>query len=559
MLQTSFVGRDRELAALKSSFQAMLEKRRAQLVTVTGQAGIGKSRSASEFETYVSSLIPRVAWHRGRCPSYGEGVVFRPLSEMVRHRLTLNDDDGGDIARARLTERLTQWVPDETERAFVEPRLAILIGQSDRDFARQELFAAWRLFFERLSDVHPVGLLFEDLQWADSGLLDFLDYLLEWSAAKPLFLFKVTRVPSDQEEASTPTVDSNAGRIHLDPLPADVIEQILDGLVPGMPPVLKAKIISQAAGVPLYAVETVGSLIDRGLVIDRSGGLTLVGDVEDLEVPASLTALIAARLDQLPADERDLIKSLSILGSSFTRHAISAVTPEPETEIDRRLDTLIAKGILAVARESASAGSEQYRFVQSLLGTVAADLLSRRERKARHLAVATKLEESQNSAMDAELVAFHYNDAYRASGNDRDRDDIRARTAAAYERAAGRVNSLGSPERAGNYYTLAASLTANEIDRLRLIASAARMSFLSGRYEESLKLYEEAIEGHRAAERDVAVARLAPSLGRTLVFSGEPRTACPSSGMPSGCWQRIKKLKLRPTPMPYLRSGSRSR
>jgi class 3 adenylate cyclase len=115
VLQTSFLGRDRELAALKSSFQAIVEERRAQLVTVAGQAGIGKTRLAAEFETYVSSLIPRVAWHRGRCPSYGEGVVFRPLSEMVRHRLSLDEDDGGDISRAKLTERLTQWVSDETE------------------------------------------------------------------------------------------------------------------------------------------------------------------------------------------------------------------------------------------------------------------------------------------------------------------------------------------------------------------------------------------------------------------------------------------------------------
>jgi len=519
-LSTSFVGRDHELAALKTAFQAMLGSRLAGLVSITGPAGIGKTRLASEFESYVARLVPRVASHRGRCPSYGEGVAFHALSEIVRHRLSLKEEGGGESAQATLTERLAQWVPDEAERAFVEPRLSILIGHSDRDFPQQELFAAWRLFLERLSDAQPVVLLFEDLQWADSGLLDFLSYLLEWSAAKPLFFLTLARVSSDQEDESSVTDHPQASRVHLDPLPADVIQHILDGLVPGMPQALKAKIINQAAGVPLYAVETVGSLIDRGLVVKHHDRLTVLGDVQDLDVPASLTALIAARLDQLPADERDLIKALAILGSSFARHAIAAVAPGPEPEIDRRLDALVGKGILAVTPEQTAPGAEQYRFVQSILATVAFNLLSRRERKARHLAVATRLEDLQNSATEVELVAAHYHDAYRASAKDPDRNDIRARTAAACERAAERVGSLGLPGRAREYYTRAASLTENEIDRLQFIASAARMSFLSGRYEDSLELYEEAIEGHHAAKRDVAEARLVPALARTLSVLG---------------------------------------
>ena len=120
---------------------------------------------------------------------------------MVRHRLGLRTDQAGEAARAKLAERLQQWIPDEKERAFVEPRLCVLIDASDRDFTRQELFAAWRLFFERLSDAQPVVLVFEDLQWADSRSAGLLGYLLEWSADRPLFLLTLIRAQNDKESA----------------------------------------------------------------------------------------------------------------------------------------------------------------------------------------------------------------------------------------------------------------------------------------------------------------------------------------------------------------------
>ena len=518
-LETSFVGRDRELAELQNLFQTALQNRRAQLVAVTGQAGTGKSRLASEFEAYVARSVPQVAWLRGRCLSYGEGVAFWALSEMVRYRLGLRADQAGDAARAKLAERLEQWIPDEKERGFVEPRLCVLIDASDRDFTRQELFAAWRLFFERLSDAQPVVLVFEDLQWADSGLLDFLRYLLEWSSDRSLFLLTLMRAQHDKESEGLIGDHRNAASLHLDPLSADLIEQILDGLVPGMPATHKAKIAAHSAGVPLYVIETVRALVDRGHVITRGDRHALLSPDADLEVPASLIALIAARLDRLPPVERDLVKGLAILGHSFRRDAISAVTTLSDDEVDDTLQALVRKGVLQVVAESTSPAAEGYQFVQSILRTVASDLLSRRQRKVRHLAVATRLEET--APVDVvELVAAHYNDAYQAARNDPDKDDIRARAAAAYGRAAARVASLGLPDRAGGYYETAANLTMNQIEQLRLTESAAQMRYRSGQYEKSLELYEQAVAGHRAAGRDVAAARAGALLARCLSVLG---------------------------------------
>ena len=371
-----------------------------------------------------------------------------------------------------------------------------------------------------MSDVQPLVLLFEDSQWAGRELLDFLAYLLDWSADRPLFLLAAARTQGDPDHPS-PLGRSRTDEIRLDPLPADVIEDILDDLVSGLPAALKQRVAAYAAGVPLYAVEIVESLVDRGLVVSEGAGRALVGEVDDFEVPASLTALVAARLDQLAPAERNLVKGLAVLGSSFSRLSIAAVANGADAEVDQVLRALVDKGILA-AVSGARGGGVEYRFVQSMVGTVASDLLSRRERKIRHLAVADRLERlALNQAPDlAELVAAHYHDAYRASLRDSDRADIRRRAALAYERAALRVSSLGSAARAARYYETAASLAENETFQLRLTEEAAQASFVSGQYDKSLDLYEQAVEAHRAAHRDVAIARLAPPLARTLRVLG---------------------------------------
>ena len=524
-LNPSFVGRDRELIALTHLLQESAASRRARLAAITGEAGIGKSRLASELRTHVAGSAPPVAWHRGRCPSYGDGLAFWALSEMLRHLLGLRDDEAGAVARASLTERLPQWVSNDEERHFVEPRLGVLLEATDREFTRQELFAAWRLFFERVSDVQPVVLHFEDVQWAGRELLDFLTYLLDWSAERPLFLLTAARTEGDQEHPLLPDSRQRTEEVHLDPLPAEVIEQIIDGLVSGLPDALKQRVAAYSAGVPLYAVETVGTLVDRGLVVEQGGSRVLAGEVDDLEVPASLTALVAARLDQLLPAERDLVKSLAVLGSSFSRLAIGAIASAPDREVDQLLQALVGKGILTTVSGESSLGAAEYQFVQSMVGTVAGELLSRRERKVRHLAVADGLERTAlEKAPDlAELIAAHYHDAYRAALHDSDRADIRGRAALAYERAAVRVSSLGSADRAARYYETAASLAEDDSFQARLFEAAGRTSFMTGQYEKSLELYERAIDAHRAAQRDTAVARLAPQLARTLSVLG--RTA----------------------------------
>src|SRR5438874_2406074 len=186
-LEPPFVGRARELRLVKEHFHGSAEERKAHLISVVGIAGIGKSRLAWEFFKYLDGLAEQVWWHQGRCLAYGEGVAYWALAEMVRMRARITEEEPVESALAKLRASLAEHVPDIEERAWLEPRLAHLLGLAERTAPdREDLFSAWRLFFERLAERNPTVLVFEDLQWADAALLDFVEHLLDWSRSHSL-------------------------------------------------------------------------------------------------------------------------------------------------------------------------------------------------------------------------------------------------------------------------------------------------------------------------------------------------------------------------------------
>ena len=319
-LEPPFVGRDRELRLVKDLFHACSEDRRAQLVQVTGIAGIGKSRLAWEFFKYMDGLQQLYFWHRGRCLAYGEGVTYWALAEMVRGRAGILEGEDRASAASKLHAAVQDYVSDPEDRRFVEPRLAHLIGLEDRTAPdKQDLFAAWRLFFERLAEQDPVLMVFEDMQWADPSLVEFLHYLLDWSRNHPLFVMTLAR--PDTPGAALWPARRNATSIYLEPLSPGAMKELLTGLVPGLPAELAERILARAEGVPLYAVETVRMLLDRGLLVQEGPAYQPVGEIESLDVPETLHALIAARLDGMSPEERRLVQDASVLGKTFTKEA----------------------------------------------------------------------------------------------------------------------------------------------------------------------------------------------------------------------------------------------
>ena len=225
-------------------------------------------------------------WHRGRCLSYGEAVAFWALAEIVRQRLGIAEEDPPELAAGKLTAGLDRFVPDPGERAYAGARLGRLLGipfagDDGGPLAREELFAGWRLFFERLAAEGPVVLLIEDAQYADAGLLDFLDHLIAWARDLPIFVLVFARPELGQARPGFGT-GRNRSTLTLDPLDAASMDQLVDALVPGMPSAARAAVTAQAQGIPLFAVETVRSLIDRDIVQPFEGVYRLVGDVGEL-------------------------------------------------------------------------------------------------------------------------------------------------------------------------------------------------------------------------------------------------------------------------------------
>ncbi len=342
VLEAPFMGRDRELHLVKELFHASAERHSARMVLVSSVAGVGKSRLSWEFFKYIDGLAGTVLWHAGRCLSYGEGVSYWALSEMVRARLQISEEDPLEVVAERLRTGLERWIGDAADREFIAPRLGQLVGlPTPKVLAREELFSGWRLFFERLAEHLPVVMVVEDLQWADAGLVDFLDHLLEWSGDHAIFLLVLSR-PEETDRKGLVLSRRAVTALPLDPLSDEVIGELLDGLVTGLPQAARARIVERAEGIPLYAIETVRGLLDKG-VLDKGGdgALHLVGELGELEIPPGLTALIASRLDALGPDERRLVKECSVLGSSFPRQAIEAVSDIDPVDLDELLSSLV--------------------------------------------------------------------------------------------------------------------------------------------------------------------------------------------------------------------------
>jgi class 3 adenylate cyclase/tetratricopeptide (TPR) repeat protein len=488
LLEPPFVGRDRELRLLKELFHASADERRAHLVSIVGIAGIGKSRLAWELEKYFDGVAHAVQWHAGRCLAYGDGVSFWALAEMVRMRAEIAEGEEPESARTKLRSALERYVDDPEERAWIEPRLGQLLaleGQAESD--RSDLFAGWRLFFERLAERDPVVLVFEDMQWADESLLEFLEYLLEWSRSHRLFVLALARPELGERRPGWGSSTRNATTLSLEPLGKEAMQELLDGVVPGLPEDIRQQVLDRAEGVPLYAVETVRMLLDRGL-LERSGSeYRPTGPIDSLEVPETLHALVAARLDGLVEDERRLLQDAAVVGKTFTHDALVSVTSISSEEVDALLAALARKEILSLQVDPRSPERGQYAFLQDLLRQVAYETMPRSERKSRHLAVAAYFEQDPAGAEQemAEIVAAHYLTALELEPEAADAPEIEARARTTLVKAGERAASLAATETAQRYFEQALELTSGTLEQAELHERAGIMAYRGRRIEES--------------------------------------------------------------------------
>jgi class 3 adenylate cyclase len=534
-MEAPFVGRDDELRLLKDLFHATARDRRARLVSVTGVGGIGKSRLGWELEKYTDGLAETIYWHVGRSPAYGEGLAFWALAEMIRSRAGIIEGDDPATVSSKLESTLRRWLPDPEERAWVEPRLAALLGSGEMpEGGTEELFAAWRTIFERIADHGPTILVFEDLHWADDGLLDFIELLVGANRTRPMFVVTLARPELLERRPTWGAGVRSLTTIELGPLDPDAMELLLVGLAPGLPPTAIAAIRERAEGIPLYAVETVRMLVDQGRLTESEGRYRLAGPLGELEVPASLSSLLGARLDGLPEDERALLGYAAVLGLTFTVQAVASVAELPSEGVRRTLDRLVGRELLGLDDDPRSPERGQYGFVQGLLREVAYGRLSRRERVARHLAAAAYFEGQSDEDVSG-VVATHLLDAHRSSDG-AEAAALATRARSALFAASTRAGELHAWRRSAAYLEDAAAIAADDTERLLTLERLLGLADTSGDLTRMEAVGREVVAWRSAGDDEAATAAAERRLGTVLVNLGRHAEA---RAVMSSAWERV--------------------
>jgi class 3 adenylate cyclase/tetratricopeptide (TPR) repeat protein len=419
------VGREQELELLRSLLARVRSEHAAQLVTLVGVPGIGKSRLVYELFREVDERSELITWRQGRCIPYGESITFWALGEIVKAEAGLLESDAPEEAAAKLRARVAQLLPDEAEARWVETELRALVGLAEgrHQAGAETAGAAWRRFLDAVAEAGPTVLVFEDLHWADDGLLDFLDDLVDWLRTTPLLVVATARPELLERRRSWGGGKANATTISLRPLDDDETTSLLAALLAS--PVQAAEerqaLLERAGGNPLFAEQYVRMLSERG----TTG-----------ELPESVQGVIAARVDALPRNEKELLQEASVHGKVFWLGGLAGGGASGDA-----LRSLERKDFVRRERQSAVAGDVQYAFQHVLLRDVAYGQIPRRERAEKHRRAAAWIEGLGRPDDQAELLAHHYKEALelaRAAGVEDDPQLVRQAAdslAAAGERA----------------------------------------------------------------------------------------------------------------------------
>ncbi len=491
---TPLVGRGEEIGLVLDAFRRCRAESAVQLVTIVGVPGIGKSRLVWELLQAVERDPEFVTWRQGRSLPYGDGVTFWALGEMVKAQAGILDSDTTLEAEGKLRATISDLFPDKGDAAWVEEHLRALAGLEVEavvgDDRSGEAASAFRRFFEALAETHPLVLVFDDIHWADDALLDFIDHLVDWAGAVPMLVVCTTRPELLDRRRGWGGGKRNALTIALSPLADAEIARLIGTLLEQavMPVDTQVQLLRAAAGNPLYAEEYVRMLIDVGHLRLEGGGWRLAAGV-DLPVPESVQGLIAARLDDLPADEKGLIQDASVLGKVVWLGALAAMSGTSPFVLEERLHALERREMLRRERRSSVGGEVEYAFRHILMRDVAYGQIPRAQRAAKHRRAAEWIESLAADRDNApDMLAHHYSQALEyARDSGQPTEELQRRARIALREAAERAAALNSFAVSQRHYLAALALwPEDDADWPATVVAAADVGGLSAPSKEMM-------------------------------------------------------------------------
>jgi len=540
--ETPLIGRDNESTQLESLFDRAVREGRPHLVTVIGQAGVGKSRLMRELAATVASRPEDPAIREGHCPAYGTGIGYWALAEVIRDQFEIVDSDDSEVAWRKLRDGIEELVSDaETEEPperlaamiarplGIEPAEDITITASldvdDPQQMRDRLFSAVRSVVEAVSRRRPLVLALEDIHWADEGMLDLIEYLARWVRG-PVLLVCLARDELFERRPGWGGGRRNATTIALEPLGDAEARELVSTLLPGANgdgnglAEIAPQVAERSGGNPLFAEEMVNRILEEG---------TAEADT----LPDTVHSVLAARLDSLGPIERQLIQHAAVVGHTFWEGSLTGLAAAAEADLPEVLAALQEKDLVVASAGSRLAGEHEYAFKHALIRDVAYGTLPKSVRCRKHAEVGRFIEDRAGERAEGvvALVAEHYGRAatFAAEANlaTEERDRIESAALASLEAAGDRAAALYSNQEALNHYTAALELT-DALDpaaHARIGEKRGDVALRLGRVDSAVEVWEQCLEYHRGEEDLARVGDLHRKIGAGLWHKGQRETS----------------------------------
>ncbi len=510
----------------------MVSEERPHLVTVIGQAGVGKSRLLRELSVRVGDSEHPPAVRLGSCPAYGSGLAYWALAEIVRGTFEIVDTDDAAAAWRKLHGGIEGLVAgSETE----EPpeRLATALGRplgieppagsgldgaeaDDPQQMRERLFSAVRTLIDAASRRQPMIFAVEDIHWADEGMLDLIEYLARWGRG-PALLVCMARDELLDRRPGWGGGRMNATTLTLDPLGREQAHELVTALLGERAPdsaEFSGEVASRSGGNPLFAEEMVNRIVEEG-------------SVETEALPETVHSVLAARLDSLPRSERRVMQSAAVVGQTFWEGSVGDAG-EPNMDLRSTLDSLRAKDLVVATAGSRLAGEREYAFKHVLIRDVAYSTLPKAVRARKHAEVGAFISEraADRSEGVIAMVADHYSRA-ATLGDGADLEagelaEIKARALEALEAAGDAAAALYSNSEAQGHYE--AALAVGGLDRETLARVSEKLGDVAlrlGRVDRAVRAWDRCMEYHRGEENLARVGDLHRKIGAGLWQKGD--------------------------------------